>query len=241
MRQFWRTLTSDKIEGKTIYVLAILILIQSFYPFTESGNTMILFLGQFVYGSYIFIGILVTRNNPRLVRTLYLAAIMLITAGIIYMFNQGSVWAITITYVAYIIMYLIVTMILIRYLFHTNEINRDVIYAAIAIYILLGAIFVPLYGLIDTFTLILSDGTVNAFTGSIAGEGVIFAWQDFVYYSYVTLTTLGYGDILPATFLAKWAVTAEAIIGVLYITIVMARLVGLYSADINQTNHTIDS
>ena len=95
--------------------------------------------------------------------------------------------------------------------------------------------------LIDTFTLILSDGTVNAFTGGIAGEGVIFAWQDFVYYSYVTLTTLGYGDILPATYLAKWAVTAEAIVGVLYITIVMARLIGLYSADVHQSDNITDA
>lgn len=82
-------------------------------------------------------------------------------------------------------------------------------------------------------TFALSNGEVNAFVGGIAPEGAIFAWQDMIYYSYVTLTTLGYGDILPQTMLAKVAVSAESIIGVLYLTIIMARLVSLYSADVN--------
>lgn len=47
----------------------------------------------------------------------------------------------------------------------------------------------------------------------------------------MTLTTLGYGDILPATMLAKAAVSIQAIIGVMYLTIIMARLVSLYSAE----------
>ncbi len=238
MGEFLHTLTSDKIEGKTIYVLALLIFIQSFYPFTESGSPIVLLLAQFVYSSYIFIGILVTRKNPRLVRILYVAGAMLLTAGLIYVSNPDSIPALTLTYTAYIMMYVIITMILIKYLFRAVEVNRDVLYAAVAIYILLGAIFVPLYGLIDTFTFALSGD--HAFVGVVV-QGEQFAWQDFVYYSYVTLTTLGYGDILPTTFLAKWAVTTEAIIGVLYITIVMARLVSLYSNEAKQSNIKTDS
>ncbi|MCZ6631886.1 MAG: ion channel [bacterium] len=48
-------------------------------------------------------------------------------------------------------------------------------------------------------------------------------------YSYATLTTLGYGDITPTTLWAGSFAGLEAIVGVLYIAILMARLVGLYA------------
>jgi voltage-gated potassium channel Kch len=48
--------------------------------------------------------------------------------------------------------------------------------------------------------------------------------------THVTLTTVGYGDILPATSLARSLVSTEAVIGVLYIAILIGRLVGLYSS-----------
>ena len=54
--------------------------------------------------------------------------------------------------------------------------------------------------------------------------------RDFTYYSYVTLTTLGYGDITPKTPTAKYLATLEAIIGQLYLAVLIARLVGLYIA-----------
>jgi voltage-gated potassium channel Kch len=48
------------------------------------------------------------------------------------------------------------------------------------------------------------------------------------YFSYVTLTTLGYGDITPILPAARSVTILEAILGQLYLTIVLARLVGLY-------------
>ena len=61
--------------------------------------------------------------------------------------------------------------------------------------------------------------------------GEFFPWQSFIYYSYATLTTLGYGDILPVTMWARSMASLEAIVGVMYITVIMARLVGLYSSE----------
>ena len=70
---------------------------------------------------------------------------------------------------------------------------------------------------------------MHAFSDGNIQPGEIFPWQTFIYYSYSTLTTLGYGDILPIQPWARAAATLEAILGVLYITIIMARLVGLYA------------
>ncbi len=234
LRYFRNLLASDEIEGKVIYVLGLVLLVQFIYPITETGNAVLLLVYQVVYASLILAGIIITRNNPRLERLLYVAGVVLIVAGAVYTFNQDAVWANLTGYVAYIVLDAVVTWILFKYVFETHTITRDVLYAAVAIYLLLGAVFVPVYGLVDTLTFELSDGAHHAFVGGSMGADELFAWQDFIYYSYVTLTTLGYGDILPVTMVAKAAVALEAIIGVMYLTIIMARLVSLYSADFNR-------
>ena len=53
------------------------------------------------------------------------------------------------------------------------------------------------------------------------------AWSDFVYFSLATLTTVGYGDITPQTALAGILASLEAVIGQLYLAVLVARLVGL--------------
>ena len=59
----------------------------------------------------------------------------------------------------------------------------------------------------------------------------VSAWAggtDYVYFSFVTLTTLGYGDITPLTPVAQTLAWLEAVVGQLYLAILVARLVGLH-------------
>ena len=53
-------------------------------------------------------------------------------------------------------------------------------------------------------------------------------WNNFSYFSYVTLATLGYGDVTPLTrFTRAWAIL-EAVIGQMYLAVVVARVIGLH-------------
>jgi Na+/H+-dicarboxylate symporter len=52
---------------------------------------------------------------------------------------------------------------------------------------------------------------------------------DLVYFSFVTLTTMGYGDILPATRISRMLAATEAVIGQIYLAVLVARLVSLYA------------
>lgn len=52
--------------------------------------------------------------------------------------------------------------------------------------------------------------------------------MDFVYYSFITLATVGYSDITPVTSLAQSFAYAEAVTGVLYVAVLIARLVSAY-------------
>ena len=54
------------------------------------------------------------------------------------------------------------------------------------------------------------------------------AWTQFLYFSLTTLTTLGYGDITPINPFARIWATLEAVVGTLYVAILVARLVSLY-------------
>jgi len=56
-------------------------------------------------------------------------------------------------------------------------------------------------------------------------------YNDLIYYSFVTLTTVGYGDITPANSLTKSLTILEAIIGQLYLTVLVALLVGKYVSE----------
>jgi hypothetical protein len=60
---------------------------------------------------------------------------------------------------------------------------------------------------------------------------VAVQWQQLIYYSYTTLTSTGYGEILPISWWARSVANLEMVAGGLYITIVMSRLVGLYKSE----------
>ena len=62
--------------------------------------------------------------------------------------------------------------------------------------------------------------------GAVEGMG-----SELIYYSFVTLTTLGYGEITPVSITARNLAAMEAVTGVLYLATLVARLVGLYRSE----------
>ena len=100
-----------------------------------------------------------------------------------------------------------------------ETVTRDVIGGAIAVYLLLGIAWAVIYALIEG----LNPGS---FAVADASRGTV--WDQLLYFSFATLTTLGYGDISPLTPVARiWAVF-EAICGTFFLAILISRLVGLY-------------
>lgn len=89
------------------------------------------------------------------------------------------------------------------------------ILGAIVVYLLFGLAWAKAYGLIEY----LSPG---AFKGALTTSG---GFSSFTYFSFVTLATLGYGDIVPVHPVARSLAAAEGILGQLYLAILIARLV----------------
>ncbi len=214
------------VEGKVIYLLALIGLVQFTYPITAHG-TLALILYELLYASMIVVGILLGRDSR--FHTLFLAVtgVGYLAASLIYAANPDARWAVLITYIALIPYLGMLVWILGRFLAIAQTITRDVLYAAVALYLLLGAIFVPLYGLLD----VLIPGSFR--DGTFPDAPV--QWQQIIYFSYTTLTSSGYGDILPVSWWGRSLANLEMITGVLFITIIMSRLVALYSEHKGET------
>jgi hypothetical protein len=113
---------------------------------------------------------------------------------------------------------IILTGLVLEHVFREGPITGDRVRGAIAAYLLLGLIWTFAYVLVERF----SPGAIQASGGSASNNNAHFA-----YYSFVTLTTLGYGDIVPVHPLARALALGEALVGQLYPAILIGRLVSL--------------
>jgi hypothetical protein len=101
-----------------------------------------------------------------------------------------------------------------------NDINPNRIVGAICMYLLLGVMWSIAYAVIEY----LQPGSFKGLSESVAP-----AWHtDWVYFSFVTITTLGYGDITPLSETARSLAFSEAIVGQFYIAVLVAGLVSAY-------------
>jgi hypothetical protein len=208
------------VQGKVIYLLALIVLVQFAYPITAYG-TLALVVYELLYASMIVIGILLGRDSRFHTIFLSITGIIYLGNSLLYALNPGSTWAVVITYLALIPYLGMLLWILGRFLVVAQTITRDVLYVAVALYLLIGAVFVPIYGLLD----VLIPGSFR--DGTFPDAPV--QWQQLIYFSYTTLTSSGYGDILPVSGWARSLANLEMIAGVFFITIIMSRLVSLYS------------
>ena len=104
-------------------------------------------------------------------------------------------------------------------LFMEGPIDGNRILGAIAVYLLIGLNWAVVYSAIN-------EVNPAAFNGTAPGEW-LESFAELVYFSFVSLTTLGYGDISPDTPLTRFLVYLEAIFGQLYLAIMIAGLVGI--------------
>jgi hypothetical protein len=117
------------------------------------------------------------------------------------------------------LLFIFTAAIILAYLFSEDKITGDMIVGAICVYFLLGLIWAFVFSTLEA----LQPGSFNMPQGTVSQA-------TFTYYSYVTLTTLGYGDITPIGSPARSLALLEAIMGPLYLAVLIARLVGIHIA-----------
>jgi len=104
-----------------------------------------------------------------------------------------------------------------------RKVTTNMIYGAVIAYLLAAIAFSFVYEVIEL-------QQPGSFSGLPDGAGPLALGDALLYFSLVSLTTVGYGDIVPASALARPVAVLEGIFGPLYLAVVIARLVGLHIA-----------
>ncbi len=181
------------------------------------------FLSPILFLINLFVGIALLSKQKKtmwfLVALLVISAVLL-GSEFIKIIDESSVGLIKM--LTYFLFYIVVTIEIIKQVWQAKKINKNVIFGLISGYISLG--------LIGFFIcLSIEMAFPNSFSGLIEGISIT---ENLMYYSYITLLTIGYGDILPVSALAHKAAILIGLMGQIYLVVLTAIVVGKY---INQT------
>jgi hypothetical protein len=176
-----------------------------------------IFLQIFLTAIVIFMVYIISGKKRVIIFNVLLAIVMLVSMWLQYVYPNKGVLAIGM--IAGVLFTGLVIANFLAIMFQSDEITREVIFAALLSYLLAALMWAFLY----TFLELVDPASFNIDLSQ--PEGYL---SEFQYYSFVTITTLGYGDITPMTGVAKSFSALEAVVGQLYVVVVIAWLVGNY-------------
>ncbi len=115
--------------------------------------------------------------------------------------------------------YICVLFLLLRYVFGPEVMDGDRLWGAASAYLMIGILWCLIYALVEL---------EHAQTFLVRGEPSNLQLIELLYFSFSTLTTVGFGDIVPLSRGAQMAAIFEGIVGTLFLAILIAKLVGVY-------------
>lgn len=114
---------------------------------------------------------------------------------------------------------------ILNYVFRSERLTADSLFAPVIAYVLIALLFARLY-----FLLVALDPSSFNLPVAAAARGPDLLHVDMLYFSLVTLATVGYGDILPVSDTARMLAVIEATFGQFYVAVIVAAFVGMYAA-----------
>ena len=200
--------------------------------FTTVGFPFVLrVLGPFAFKTtltaLLLAALYATRDHKILFRSLMVLVVPIIAANLlvdedgIYSYLDKVALVTTSLFLCVVLVAVFVRVI------RSPRVTMDIIFGSVAVYLLFGAVVAILFQVIDLVDPGAAlEGTRRAGT-AVAGN---YQFNDFLYFSFVSLTSLGYGDYAPAGPAARSLAMFEGVFGQLYIAILIARLVGLHTS-----------
>jgi hypothetical protein len=215
--KFWDLWTAENgLTGLLIFTLAYLFVVCALGDFSLGAV-----VGRLMFSLIIVAGIMATFKQ----HWLRLLAIGLAVASLISLWVEHvyRMWRLTILNTIFGILFLFLLLaILIVQVFKKGEVTPDRIRGAIVVYLLIGGMWAFFY-----FTIALAMPHSFNWPKNMAVGDLQAVQQTLTYFSFITLTTTGYGDVTPAIPLTRTLAMFEALTGQLYLVITLARLVSL--------------
>lgn len=160
----------------------------------------------------------VADTRPKLAAALVLAVIPIAT-GWLSLISPIIALAI-ISNISTLLFFVFATIMILISVLKSGVINRDTIYGGICVYLLMGLTYGMGFYLLDTIS------PQSFYPYPIGSINLMVTLSDHFYYSFFTLTTLGYGNVVPLTAAARTLVMFCAVSGVIYLAVLIAWLVG---------------
>ena len=194
-------------------ILGLLVIV----PILQRFVALRIFIDIFMTAIFISMVYTFSYKKVHVVAGVFLAVVMLASLWLQYL--DPNKWILPVGMLAGVIFIAMVIASIISLIIKSEEICREIIYAAILMYLLAALMWAFIY----TFLELVDPASFNIALNRSDGYLPVFQ-----YYSFVTITTLGYGDITPITDVAKAFSMLEAVIGQLYLVVAVAWLVGMH-------------
>ena len=215
-----------------LVLLCLLLLLFVLSPFIASLRYGVLVLNV-VAAAMLLSGTHALSERKKLFYASVALAVAAVTSNGLLLFISGR-WLVLFSNVTILILLALFSISILGDVLKAGAVTADKIYGALCVYLLIGYAWAFGYAILEQ----LEPGSFSAPTESGATVDYIARVMRMRYFSFVTLTTVGFGDITPQSPAARTFATLEAIMGQLYLAVLVARLVGLHI--VNNTRATDD-
>lgn len=223
-----------KDEESCTFLLASLLALFFLWPIVDYGHNASALLDVFVSIALL----LTVRALRKAGRVMYRSALALSVLAITTAAGThlcGVAALLPLGHVLGLLFFLLTGGALLRHVFDQRPAANSRLEAATCGYLLIGLGWGLIFSLMEHFQPGVFHDQAGASTGSHA---VLIGFPHLIYYSFATLTTLGIGDVVPQSPLARSLSVLEAVVGQMYLALLVARLVSLHSSRIAANEQT---
>jgi hypothetical protein len=200
-------------KSRFIYIIFAIVLVLLVSPFLRPiGLFGHLFNTLLIAMIPLSSGFALTGDKKTAIVILLIAAPFVILDGLNYFSPHRLLIIVAFSFATFLYFY--IAILLTKRLLAIRVVTADLIYCAISIYLLIGVGWGGVYTIVE----VISPGSFSGTPES----------GDLLYFSFVTLTTVGYGDVLPLSTLGKRLAMLEAAMGSIYMAVIVAMIVGRY-------------
>jgi hypothetical protein len=197
--------------------LALLVADVGLLLIVPAGTRAMLFVAPFVAGT-LLLGLYTSDAKPRTMRIAAVAGALVVVAAVVAALTDQPGFA-SVAWFMLAALVVATPWTILRHVFSERGVTLRTILAAVSVYVLIGLAF----AFIDL-------GIQNA-SGTFFAQTGTHPPSDFIYFSYIAMTTVGFGDLTPATNLPRAVTVFEAILGQIFLVTTVARLVSLYGME----------
>jgi hypothetical protein len=210
----------ERLGDSVLTLLTIMLLILLFVvgPLQAAGFTAVHYFGLLF--AVVLLGAVFILSGSKIAVAAIVVSLALALTATIFRLSQPSTLDVYLDATAWLLAGVALAVVTARAVFAEGEVNFHRVIGAVLLYLTIGLIFVSLYGFVEV-------SIPNSFNGLPPLRDDLSVSGNLIYFSFTTLTSVGYGDIVPVHPIARSLANIESIIGQLYPATLLARLVTL--------------